>query len=55
MPKAHPETLKTETLATDDKKRPLQRHRRIAHDDKVRKYEIVGSAPQGFIEVAIKK
>ena len=55
MPKPHPETLKTETLATDDKKRPLQRHRKIAHDNKVRKYEITGCAEQGFIEVAIKK
>lgn len=50
----HPEQLKTETVATDDRKKPLQRHRRIAHDEKVRKYEIIGSAPQGFIEKSIK-
>lgn len=54
MPKPHPEALKTETVATDDRNKPLQRHRKIAHDDKVRKYEIVGSAPQGFIEKPIK-
>jgi hypothetical protein len=54
MPKQHPETLKTETVATDDKKRPLQRHRRIAHDEKVRKYEVTGVSEQGFTEKSMK-
>jgi hypothetical protein len=54
MPKQHPETLKTETVATDDRKKPLQRHRRIAHDEKVRKYEVTGVSEQGFTEKSMK-
>lgn len=50
----HTEQLKTETVATDDRKKPLQRHRRIAHDEKVRKYEITGVSSQGFTEKSIK-
>ena len=46
--------MKTETVATDDRKKPLQRHRRIAHDEKVRKYEVIGVSEQGFIEKSIK-